>query len=631
MLVALFVFKPAQASETIYIMPDGSLEPPTAPIRRSGNVYSFIDDISGQIFVNTSNIIIDGQGYILQEGGFALLYVENVIIKNTKIMNCGVAIYLEGASHNEIFNNLIENNLFGIKLWGPLSSTGADENRIYNNQITNSSLTNLYVSYYASDNIIYHNNFFDGMPKGQNFANTLDDGYPSGGNYWKNHENVDVKKGPNQDQHGSDDIVDTPYIIDHANRDRYPLVTPFGSPLPPNYALTIAAASHGTTNPDPGVYTYSQRQNVTAEAIPSNGYALDHWELDEVNIGSSNPINVMMDADHTLHPVFLPTHTLTINTTLGGSTDPNPGNHTYTSGTMVTVTATPSSTYYFDYWKVDGVINQTNPITVTVDTDQTLHAVFTPIQYTLTITTTLGGSTSPMTGTYQKPMGETVNVTASPQLGYYLDHWELDNTTIKLSNPVKVVMNMNHTLNAVFKQLNPGHDIAVKGITSKTVVGQDSIAIIKVSVMNIGSYPETFNTTTYANTTIIDTIRNITLESGNHTILEFMLNSTNLSNGNYTLRAQAPQVMGETETANNNCTEGFIIITIKGDITGEDGYPDNRCDMRDVGLVARYFGQNTPPAPANCDLTGPTMGIPDEKIDMRDVGLAARNFGETDL
>ncbi len=65
-----------------------------------------------------------------------------------------------------------------------------------------------------------------------------------------------------------------------------------------------------------------------------------------------------------------------------------------------------------------------------------------------------------------------------------------------------------------------------------------------------------------------------------------------------------------------------------GDITGPDGHPDGKCDMRDVGLVARNFEETIPPAPSECDFTGPS-GVPDGKINMRDVGLVSRHFGET--
>ena len=58
-------------------------------------------------------------------------------------------------------------------------------------------------------------------------ARQWDDGYPSGGNYWSDHECVDEYSGPSQDIPGSDDICDTPYIIDENNRDHYPLMRPW--------------------------------------------------------------------------------------------------------------------------------------------------------------------------------------------------------------------------------------------------------------------------------------------------------------------------------------------------------------------------------------------------------------------
>jgi len=66
-----------------------------------------------------------------------------------------------------------------------------------------------------------------------------------------------------------------------------------------------------------------------------------------------------------------------------------------------------------------------------------------------------------------------------------------------------------------------------------------------------------------------------------------------------------------------------------GDITGPDGYPDGQCDMRDLSLVARNFGGTVPPAPSNCDITGPITGMPDGTIDIRDVSAVAICFGET--
>jgi len=176
------------------------------------------------------------------------------------------------------------------------------------------------------------------------------------------------------------------------------------------------------------------------------------------------------------------------------------------------------------------------------------------------------------------------------------------------------------------------HDIATVNVTrSKTVVCQGYSVSINVTVENQGDVTELFNVTAYANTTTIE-IKEVTLMSGNSANVTFMWNTTGFAKGNYTVSAYAWQVTGETDLTDNTYSDGWIIVAMIGDITGPDGYPDGKCDMRDIGAVARRFGI-TPQNPLwnpNCDITGPTVGVPDEKIDMRDIGVVAKNFGKAD-
>ena len=173
------------------------------------------------------------------------------------------------------------------------------------------------------------------------------------------------------------------------------------------------------------------------------------------------------------------------------------------------------------------------------------------------------------------------------------------------------------------------HDIAVTSVEkSKTVIGQGFNMTLGIMLFNYGAYTVTTNLTVYADTTIM-TSQNVTMTSKNCAIIFFTWSTINIGKGNYTITANATTVPGEIDISDNAHTV-WIIVAMIGDITGQDGWPDGECDMRDVGLVARHFGQNSPPASANCDLTGPTTGVPDGTIDMRDVGLVARHFGETD-
>jgi len=77
-------------------------------------------------------------------------------------------------------------------------------------------------------------------------------------------------------------------------------------------------------------------------------------------------------------PPISATFDLTITAATGGTTDPTLGIYTYSFGTIVNVTALPYSGYYLNHWQLYGVnVGYSNPITVTMDDEQSLEAVFT--------------------------------------------------------------------------------------------------------------------------------------------------------------------------------------------------------------------------------------------------------------
>ena len=84
--------KRVEATGTIYIRADGSIDPPTANIASSDNVtYSFTDNINESIVVERDNIVVDGAGYTLQgrnvkhSRGIYLYRNNNATIKSVKI------------------------------------------------------------------------------------------------------------------------------------------------------------------------------------------------------------------------------------------------------------------------------------------------------------------------------------------------------------------------------------------------------------------------------------------------------------------------------------------------------------------------------------------------------------------
>lgn len=169
------------------------------------------------------------------------------------------------------------------------------------------------------------------------------------------------------------------------------------------------------------------------------------------------------------------------------------------------------------------------------------------------------------------------------------------------------------------------NDVAVVDIEmpNSIVVSGDTISI-NATIENHGETTESFDVELYANETLVGTLRVEDLFSGSFSVVSFVWNTNGFPTGNYTLTAQVNPVPGETDTADNNFTGGWIIVSLVGDITGPDGWPDGKVDMRDVGYVARRF-MCRPGDP----LWDPIADInSDGKIDMKDIGTVARHFGE---
>jgi hypothetical protein len=168
------------------------------------------------------------------------------------------------------------------------------------------------------------------------------------------------------------------------------------------------------------------------------------------------------------------------------------------------------------------------------------------------------------------------------------------------------------------------HDIAIANVNlSKSILGLGYNLSIYPTLQNEGFFAETFNVTVYANDTQVET-QPATLTNGTSTNVTFILNTTGFAYGNYTISVYAWPVPGETSTADNNFTGGWVMVSIVGDITGPSGWPDGKCDMRDVAAVARLFGVNSPDPRYN-----PNYDINDDwKINIKDFSRVARRFGE---
>jgi len=184
-------------------------------------------------------------------------YSEQNTVRNNTISESFNGIYLSYSSNNEVYENAISfTSWSGIKLRALSKNNTITGNTIrimhgtgpgffvrYNcngNVFTDNLIEDVPQWVYSEDshdNVLYHNNFINaytpyGISKIRmvNSTNIWDNGYPSGGNYWDDHEGPDDYSGPYQDAAQSDGIVDVPYVIDETNLDEYPLAEPWGPP-----------------------------------------------------------------------------------------------------------------------------------------------------------------------------------------------------------------------------------------------------------------------------------------------------------------------------------------------------------------------------------------------------------------
>ncbi len=244
-IVALFLaaFSLVNGSGIIFILGDGSIEG-TNKIYRNGSIYTFSGDIDDSygIIVNSSNIIIDGNGHTLKsvprilpvgswDFGIELSNVTscNVTIRNLKILDFNIGIYswtanntIEGntimgcnmaiflaESPNMVIGNHIEDNIQGLFL-GPLPDTHKTVfNVLYHNSFVNNTMP-VYDCECTDPHTIQHLNIWDNGVSG---------------NYWSDNNGTDTNQ---------DGIGDTPYQISSDDVDSFPIMTPIASPINTN-------------------------------------------------------------------------------------------------------------------------------------------------------------------------------------------------------------------------------------------------------------------------------------------------------------------------------------------------------------------------------------------------------------
>ena len=219
------------------------------------------------------------------------------------------------------------------------------------------------------------------------------------------------------------------------------------------YTLTVAAVGNGSVSPAVGTHTYTSGTDVLLTATPDAGGYFGQWS--GAASGTLTQITVTMNADKVVTATFFATpptvYTLTMGLVGNGVITPTAGAHSYVSGTLVDVSASPAAGWQFAGWT--GALNGTsNPTLIQINGNKSVTATFASnaSTYTLTVATTGAGSgtviKSPDAINYAA--GSAVILTATANTGSTFTGWSGDLSGS--ANPISITMTGDKSITATF-------------------------------------------------------------------------------------------------------------------------------------------------------------------------------------
>jgi len=249
-------------------------------------------DLTQSVEMTDNNISLDCNDHSITGSGFSGygIYLNSktgIAIQKCFIKSFSSNIYLWNSDNNYFSDNSIEGQ------WKGISLSSSFNNIITNNNISDHLSFGIDISSVDS-NKVYHNNFINNgtlnAPPCSNCgtqayirAGNIDNGYPSGGNYWSDYvsrvQGEDLYSGPNQDQPGSDGIGDIPYKSFGSGQDRYPFVEESGwvvSPIPA-YNVAVILAEPVNVSHDSSLMTAKPCKLLT-EKTYSNGHSKEYYQ-----------------------------------------------------------------------------------------------------------------------------------------------------------------------------------------------------------------------------------------------------------------------------------------------------------------------------------------------------------------
>ena len=350
-------------------------------------------------------------------------------------------------------------------------------------------------------------------------------------------------------------------ITDIVLQDGYYEISYPGVP-PPQRTLIINSAVGGTTTPPPGTYTYDEGTVVTVTAYPDAGYLFSHWILDS-QTNTSNPIDIIMDRDYELTPVFTPIPT---NVTRIFIDPPE----------VVDPTMVPSSIFTINVTIDDVADMQVCVFNLTYDTNVLGWAGIRLMRFSgqlpranVECNDDAGYIWAKLT--YPTPVS-TVDPAALVEIVFHVESLgastlDLHDTSILDSEGEPI----DHDVyDGFFMSLI--RDVAVISVEpSRDWAYQGWPVNIVVRVKNLGNISETFDVKAYYDDNLIGVVTVTDLAPNEELDLIIPWDTSGVEEGTYTISAEAVAVPYEIDTSNNVYVDGTVLIlTVVRDVAVTD-------------------------------------------------------------
>lgn len=243
-----------------------------------------------------------------------------------------------------------------------------------------------------------------------------------------------------------------------------------------NHTITVVTGVNGSISPGSGTVASGESQSYLI--TPAEGYRIEDVLVDGVSVGPVSTYTFyQVDADHTISAFFgVREHIIVASTGPNGDISPS-GEVAVQEGDDLILAITPHSGYRIEDVTVDGV--SVGPVAhytfFQVAAGHTIVAGFTQEIYTITASSSAGGSISP-SGIISISAGSSHTSLITAEAGYEIDDVTVDGQSVgSVSNYTFSMIDGNHTIDALFKPVN---QIPVANAGPDQVVDEQSLVTL---------------------------------------------------------------------------------------------------------------------------------------------------------